>query len=275
MSNTDQTFEYFHSLANFITEGAQRQTYLAHLGNLLTEFEILSLTKLSFGDALKRLPEFGGHKNQDLNLFEKKCRFVFKHIDDAHKPDILDALLCNLSDKALEVTQHKSFNTLDALLSTLHNNFSNAHSDTYLQKKLSLIKQGKTERVRDYASRLELALFNLINELTKNKSSNDSTIISEVITKQAQNIFVDGLHFSIRTVLRAMNLSKLEDMIRAALEEEQSSYNRDSKFDSSSHSKMKCFNCDVLGTPVVTVENLGSSQLWGERRIRYLLKRNS
>jgi len=58
------------------------------------------------------LPEFAGLPTQELNLFEKKCSFVFSHIDDSITKDVLKALLCNLSGKALCVTQHKKISEI-------------------------------------------------------------------------------------------------------------------------------------------------------------------
>lgn len=76
--------------------------------------------------------------------------------------------------------------------------------------------------------------------------------ISSVLTSQAQNMFVDGLFHSFRTILRAMQLKILDEMIKAALEEEQAYNNLKPKYDSyykSSNSvyKPKCFNCDGFG----------------------------
>jgi len=65
------------------------------------------MNKLNFDNAIRMLPEFAGLPTQDLNLFEKKCEFVFKHIDETIVNDVLEALLCNLSGKALYITQHK------------------------------------------------------------------------------------------------------------------------------------------------------------------------
>lgn len=235
----------FFNLSLNIVEGEHRNAYLQHLQNLFTNIELLTMNKLTFGDAIK------GHLHEDLNVFEKKCDFIFGHIDDSVKVDILQALLTNLSGKALNVTQHKTITTYDELKTILRNNFGNIHSGAYLQKELNSIVQGKYERVRDYASRIELALFKLVNELTKDKNNVESKIIAEVIDKQAQHIFIDGLHFSLRTILRAMQLTTLENMIKAALEEEQAGENSKFKFENKNENSnfkgKKCYNCDKIG----------------------------
>jgi len=162
---------------------------------------------------------------------KKKCKFVFNHIDDAISGDVFEALICNLSGKAQCVTEHKNIKTYTGLIEILRANFGNNYSDTYLTKQLTSITQGKFEKVTDYAARIELALYQLINEITKNKGVEESKIISCVLTNQAQNIFVDWLFHSIRTALRGMQLKTLDEMIKAALEEEQAYNNLKPKYD--------------------------------------------
>jgi len=144
---------------------------------------------------------------------------------------VLEALLCNLSGKALCITQHKTITNYKDLITILRSNFGNNYSETYLSKQLNSITQNKFEKVQDYAARVELALYRLVNEMTKDKSNIESKTITDVLNRQAQTIFVDGLYFQIRTVLRAMKLQNLEEMIKAALEEEQALESLKPKFD--------------------------------------------
>lgn len=244
MSEIDKELEWFFNLASRVEAGEQRNNYLAHLGVLTEQIELINMSKLSFDSAIRMLPEFAGLPSQDLNLFEKKCEFVFKHIEGTIVDDVLEALLCNLSGKALCITQHKTISNYKELITILRANFGNNFSETYLSKQLNSITQAKFEKVQDYAGRVELALYRLINEMTKDKSTAESKTISKVLTTQAQNIFVDGLYFQIRTVLRAMKLGSLEEMIKAALENLKSKVD---KPNTSTFSKPKCFNCEGYG----------------------------
>lgn len=97
----DTELEWFFNLSRRVFEGEQRVNYLTHLNTLIGEIELLKMSKLNFDNAIRMLPEFAGLPSQDLNLFERKCNFVFTHIDDALVSDVLEALLCNLSSKAL------------------------------------------------------------------------------------------------------------------------------------------------------------------------------
>jgi len=74
MSGIDTELEWFFNLADRVTEGEQRDNYLAHLGVLTEQIELIKMSKLSFVSALRMLPEFAGLPSQELNLFEKKMR---------------------------------------------------------------------------------------------------------------------------------------------------------------------------------------------------------
>jgi len=80
-------------LSRRVSEGVQRDNCLLHLQNLVGQIELKKMNKLHFDNAIRMLPEFARLPNQDLNLFEKKCKFVFTHIDDAISGDIFDALI--------------------------------------------------------------------------------------------------------------------------------------------------------------------------------------
>lgn len=125
----DTELEWFFNLASLISEGEQRQNYLQHLRNLTGNLELFKMSKLSFDNAIRMLPEFAGLPTQELNLFEKKCNFVFSHIDDSITKDVLEALLCNLSGKALCVTQHKKISNVTELITILRANFGNNYSE--------------------------------------------------------------------------------------------------------------------------------------------------
>lgn len=147
MSILDTELEWFFNLGYRVTVGEQRNSYLSHLSNLTGQIEIYKMSKLSFDNAIRMLPEFAGLPNQDLNLFEKKCEFVFKHIEETITIDVLEALLCNLSGKALCITQHKTITNYKELITILKSNFGNNYSEAYLSKQLSSITQNKFEKV--------------------------------------------------------------------------------------------------------------------------------
>lgn len=82
----------------------------------------------------------------------------------------------------------------------LRANFGNDYSETYFSKQLTSITQKRNKQIQDYTSRVELALYRLVSEMSKNKSKKKINIIVVVITCQAQNIFIDRLNTSIRIV---------------------------------------------------------------------------
>jgi len=106
------------------------------------------MSKLSFDNAIKMLPQFAGLPSQDLNLFEKKCEFVFKHIEETIVNDVLEALLCNLSGKALCITQHKTILNYKELITFLRSNFGNNYSGHRLSADEVTPDKGKIDCVK-------------------------------------------------------------------------------------------------------------------------------
>lgn len=105
-----------------MSECVQRDSDLAHLQNLVGQVELNKMNKLNFDNTIRMLPEFAGLPNQDLNVFGKKCKFVFTHIDDTITGDVFEALMCNLSSKAQCVTEHKNITTYVELLQIIKAN---------------------------------------------------------------------------------------------------------------------------------------------------------
>jgi len=62
---------------------------IIHLGVLTEQIELIKMSKLSFDSEIRMLPEFTGLPSQDLNLFEKKWEFLFKHIEETIVNDVL------------------------------------------------------------------------------------------------------------------------------------------------------------------------------------------
>jgi len=83
--------------------------------------------------------------------------------------------------------------------------------------------------------------------MAKDKNKEKEKIITKVLTTQAQNIFGVGLYNQIKTVLRAIQLNNLDEMIKAALEEEQALGNFKPKYESKNTNtfmKPKYYNCE-------------------------------
>jgi len=73
-----------------------------------------------------------------------------------------------------QVKQHKIINNYNDLITILRANFGNNYSETYLSKQLNSIIQNESEKVQDYVAIVELALYWLINKMTKNASKEES-----------------------------------------------------------------------------------------------------
>jgi len=169
MSVLDIELEWFFNLAHRVSKGEQRDNYLSYLGVLTGQIELYKISKLSFDNAIRMLPQFAGLSSQDLNLVEKKRVFVFKHIEETIVNDMIAALLCNWSGKTFCITQHKTILNYKELITISRSNFGNNYLETYLSKQLNSITRNKFEKVQGYAAKVELVLYRLLNEMTTTK----------------------------------------------------------------------------------------------------------
>lgn len=71
--------------------------------------------KLSFDCAMEAIPSFAGGSESELAIFFNRCEFVFKHIDEAIKPFILDAIILQLTDSAKEAVRCREITSWEEL----------------------------------------------------------------------------------------------------------------------------------------------------------------
>lgn len=229
--------------------------------------EKMAQNTLTFESAIRMLPSYSGDKKDSLNAFEKKCEFIFNHVDTMNKPAILEALITNLTGDAFEIANINTINTFTGLKQLLRKSFDTTRSVAYLQTQLNNIEQEYNETVTNYAGRVQKAYMELARATTKNESAEEALIMNKYIHKNAQHIFEDGLKPQIRMYVRSKNLDNLEEMINVALEEEQvferkklnkrnininnNNYNNENKTNfirgNKWDNKIKCYTCNKLG----------------------------
>jgi hypothetical protein len=83
---------------------------------------------LSFGDAMKVIPNFAKGSEALLTIFINKCEFVLRHTDDSMKPIILDAIITQLTDKASEAVRYTEIISWEELKTHLRAIFGKTHS---------------------------------------------------------------------------------------------------------------------------------------------------
>jgi hypothetical protein len=90
----------------------------SYLNKTFVEKEITMAATLSFGDAMKAIPNFVGRSEGLLTIFINKCEFMLRHIDDSMKPIILDVIVTQLMDKASKAVRR------NYLLGGINNSFT-------------------------------------------------------------------------------------------------------------------------------------------------------
>lgn len=124
---------------------------------------------------------------------------------------------------------------------------------------MSLIKQFDKESIQEYANRVEKTYHDLTYALIVGKSPIETKIIAQTIQSQALSIFISGIHYSIRIILKASKPATFEEAVFIALEEEKSNErteyrnnnNRNRSFNKNNNSNknqnVKCHRCNRFG----------------------------
>ncbi|KAF0711738.1 CCHC-type domain-containing protein, partial [Aphis craccivora] len=125
-----------------------------------------SSKKLNLQGATALVPAISEGTDSDLVSFVAKCEFIFNNISDAIKPNILEAILVQLTGKTLPAVRYKKITTWDELKKIFKTVFGSAHSVSYLQVQLSQMRQNAEESIKDFSTRVKKTAHELTNALT-------------------------------------------------------------------------------------------------------------
>ncbi|KAF0755124.1 Uncharacterized protein FWK35_00006370 [Aphis craccivora] len=183
--------------------------------------------KLNLQGATALVPAFSGGTESDLVSF-----FIFNNISDAIKPNILEAILAQLTGEALSAVRYKKITTWDKLKKLFKTVFGSAHSVSYLQMKLSQMRQNAKESIKDFSTRVEKTAHELTNALTVDWDAPDAEIIA-------------GIPQTIGLLLKARNIQVFKEAVLNTMEEETTAefYNNMS----GDKSAIKCHRCEKFG----------------------------
>lgn len=178
--------------------------------------------KLSLDCAMEIIPSFAGGSESELPDFFNRCEFVFKHVDKAIKPIILDGIVFKLTDSAKEAVRCREIMSWEQLKTHLSSIFGKTRPVLYLQIYFMKTKQYEKESVQEYANKLKKFSYELTNALATGKPKEEAIVIAKTVQKQALSIFIAGIHYyKIRLILKATNVDTFEKAVLLAVEEEQ------------------------------------------------------
>ena len=224
-----------------------------------TTMEMSNDNYFSLGAAVKLIPSFSGGNESDLSSFETKCEFVLENISAGIRDKILKAIITQLTGAAYEAVRYHEISTWEALKTQLRTTFGTAHSIPYLQIELSSMKQRDRESIKEFANRVEKTSHELTHALTLDKLPIEAGIIAKTIRAHALSVFVSGIPYNIRLIVKARNVPTFEEAVLIAVEEEKSfekperNWDRNkfdrNKFDKNKNNKknIKCHRCSKFG----------------------------
>ncbi|KAE9522983.1 hypothetical protein AGLY_016614 [Aphis glycines] len=154
---------------------------------------------------------------------------------------ILDAIVSQLTDKASDAVRYREITSWEELKAHLTTIFGKPHSQYEIDKQ--------------YADRVEKISHELTTALTLNKTTAEAKIISETIQTQILAIFIAGIQYGIRLILKATKVPTFEEAVFLAVEEEKLNEKIEYKTDNrnkyvkkaNDKSKIQCHRCSKYG----------------------------
>ncbi|KAF0702653.1 Uncharacterized protein FWK35_00035167, partial [Aphis craccivora] len=189
---------------------------------------IMSVT-LGIEFAMRMIPTFTGSSETDLESDILECNYVMENVSETLKPMIFKRMLTSLKGEAFQAVRYRTIPDWPALEAHLQKVFGSTHSIGFLQTNLYNIKQKYDEDIKSFASRTEKCYHDLVSALTVGLNKNDAAAIANTHKSGARNAFINGAQPAIRSLLRAQNVSTLEEAITLAIEEEEDIRNLNSK----------------------------------------------
>jgi hypothetical protein len=190
--------------------------------------------------ALKMIPEFKGSKEQ-LHKFLTCCDIVFDTaITDAEQTTFLSVVKTKLCDQAYNLIKYKTINNWAELKTLLKDHYRERRTMAQIQMELLTCRQGKTD-VRSFATKIEKILGELDDVCISSQGENAKETIQNLNRATALKAFVDGLHDSIKLIIKACRFDDLPTAIEAACDEERNvAINSRSRENNSNQNCKKC-----------------------------------
>lgn len=185
--------------------------------------------------AIRIIPEFDGTNN--YSKFMDMCQYFYNQINVGTELEFfLQIIRLKLCGSAYETFKHKKFTDWESFQKELNSHYLCSKSIQQLQRELISLKQLSNESVRSFANKIEKILSEL-NEFEKLGSG-----VIERNSESALSVFVDGLYnHSLKIVIKSRNITKLNDAISLALQEEnsfsQNSFNSQSNLNKPNYSQ--------------------------------------
>ena len=186
--------------------------------------EIRNMASFDIMHTVKLIPEYNGEANQ-LTNFINLVEYLHNTLKDEEKPKLIEFITkTKLSEKTRKkIPNNIKIETLEELKNIFQKTFKTNRSELVVQSELMSATQGNNT-LTNYIDKIQNLTFELSNLQMNGKSKLESEVISVMNERMAMNIFKQGIHNSIKTVVLSARVESLQDAINLATEAEASKY---------------------------------------------------
>ena len=173
---------------------------------------------LSVQHAIPLLTSFDGSNPKEIFEFIEKAESALKVVDPGQKSIFLTAIKAKLCKDAAQVVRHQNPNNWSDLKKFLLEYYTNKKSLNKRIVDLSLLKQGISMSVRDFANKIQLQ-YEGIEQIIEFEHRNigDGLYLNDDIVLKT---FLDGLIYEISIVVRAQQPRDFNQALEIAMKTE-------------------------------------------------------
>ncbi|KAL4088859.1 hypothetical protein QTP88_023943 [Uroleucon formosanum] len=175
-------------------------------------------SKVSLDKVTGMIPICTGER--DVHQFIRACKLACSMVDKEDITILTKCINTKLFDRALEVCRYRDVSKWEGIKLILLDAFEPQRTASSLQVALNSVRMRNNEDVSSYAHRVEQLYFNLCVVSTKDKTPEQSIVITEQLKEQTLVVFLKGLIPSLRTIVKSRNPPTLEAAMQLAKEEE-------------------------------------------------------
>lgn len=166
------------------------------------------------------LIRFDGNKLRYLE-FVDNCEKTLKLIKPELKSTLFELIQTKITDNARSLIRNRNFTDFPTLRKYLDEIYLERRTINQWQLELNSCKQGQSESVHSYSSKVENCYIKLVNSLDISIKGEAREACVNLLKSQALSIFINGLTKDLNLLVKSQRPQTLEIAIAVAMNEEQ------------------------------------------------------
>ena len=158
------------------------------------------------------IPKFDG-KNMSVKMFNEHCRAAISLVNPSEIPYLTLMIRTKITGEARIHVQDRLGATLDEILQTLTQIYSQKQDISQLMQDLYNVIRNPKETIPEYGARVSLTLNKLISQVLENTPGEEGIGMCKAYKTTAIGIFLRGLDYNLYNQIRDKEITSLEQAI--------------------------------------------------------------